>query len=372
MRLVIKRFVSSGPLHRRPRGLLLITVVALAAVVTTAATIVDRAGSNQVTAYFRDTTGLYAGDRVMILGVEVGTVEEIHPEGDKVRVEFSYDNRHPVPADAKAAIIAPTLVTGRYIQLAPVYTGGPELADGATIELDRTVVPVSFDEVKEQIIKLTDDVGATPENPEGALNEFVSQTARTLNGNGSSLHNSLVRLSEAMKTLDDGGGDLFATVGNLQELTTALATNDQEIVAFSGELADLSAFLNNNRTELDALLTSLQATFDQVTDFIEQHRGALRADVDKLNTITGLLVDRVDTLMAILHSAPTTLSNFYNIYDPQSNSLTGAVAVPNLPDPKSLICALLTTANAPADECLRAGNAFAGALAGAPSQEPPR
>ncbi|MFJ2834344.1 MCE family protein [Nocardia sp. NPDC087230] len=350
----------------------MVAVIALAATVTMAAAIVDRAGTDHVTVYFRDTTGLYAGDRVMILGVEVGTVKEIRPEGGKVRVELSYDNRHPVPADARAAIVAPTLVTGRYIQLAPAYTGGPKLADGATIGLDRTAVPVSFDEVKQQIIRLTQDVGATPGNTEGALNQFVSQTARTLNGNGSSLHASLVHLSEAMKTLGEGGGDLFATVRNLQELTTALATNDQEIVAFSSELANLSAFLNNNRTELDALLTSMQATFDQVTGFVEQHREGLRTDVDKLNTITGLLVDRVDTLMAILHSAPTTLSNFYNIYDPQSNSLTGAVAVPNLPDPKSLICALLTTANAPADECLRAGDAFVGALGSTLSEEPPR
>lgn len=356
----MKRIIPSA---RSSRPFVLVVAAAVGAVlVLTGVAVAEQTGTNHVSAYFRNTAGLYEGDRVMILGVEVGSIDKITPEGDQVRVDMSYDNDYPVPADAGAVIVAPTLVTGRYVQFAPVYTGGPVLEDGDSVSLDRTASPVEFDEVKEQVVTLSRDVGATPEDPEGSLAGFVSTTAQTLDGNGQTMHDSLARLSDAVHTLDQGGPDLFTTVENLQAVTTALADNDRRIAGFTGELADLSSFLNDNRTELDAALTSMSTTFDEVTTFIADNRELLKNDVGKLNTITGLLVDREDALASILHSGPTALSNFYNIYDEKSASLTGALAIPDVPDPKSLICALLTTANAPADECGKATAAFGDAL----------
>ncbi|MCD2114733.1 MCE family protein [Rhodococcus rhodochrous] len=337
-------------------------LIVIAALVVGTGTWIANHSTHHITAYFRSTTGLYVGDRVMILGVQVGRVNEIVPEGDRVRVEFEYDSDYAVPADAKAAIVAPVLVTGRYIQLAPAYVGGDKLQDGQTIPVERTAVPVEFDEVKKQVVKLAEDVGRTPENPDGSLNDFVSSTADALRGNGQTLHDSLVRLAEATSTLSRGGEDLFASVRNLQTFVSALAANEQQITAFSRELSTTSSVLNNNRTELEALLNSMVTTFGEVTQFLENNREALATDVGKLTDLTRQLVDRGDDLASILHTSPTSLANFYNIYDPDSNSLTGALALADAPDPRSLICALLTTANAPADECTKATSALATGL----------
>ena len=164
----------------------------------------------------------------MILGVPVGRVNEIIPEGDRVRVEFEYDGDYDVPVDAQAVIVAPVLVTGRYIQLAPAYTEGEKMQDGQMIPVERTAIPMEFDEVKEQVVKLAQDVGRTPENPDGSLNDFVANTADTLRGNGQTLHDSLVQLADATTTLSKGGEDLFASVRNLQSFTSALAANEQQ------------------------------------------------------------------------------------------------------------------------------------------------
>ncbi|QDQ90347.1 MCE family protein [Rhodococcus sp. WB9] len=348
---------------------LLAVVIAVALVGLLTAAWIENHSVNHVTAYFRNTTGMYVGDRVMILGVEVGRITTIEPDGERVRVEFDYDNEYDVPADAKAAVVAPTLVTGRYIQLAPAYSGGPTLSDGDEIPLDRTAVPVEFDEIKKQVVKLSEDAGRTPEHPDGSLNRFVSSTAHTLDGTGTALHDSLTHLSDAATTLNASGEDLFGTVENLQKFTSALAVSDQQIRAFSGELANVSGLLNANRTELDALLSSMLTTFQEVTKFVEDNRGALVENTGQLETITRLLVDRQDTLMSILHAGPTALSDFYNIYDADANSLTGALAVPEMPDPRSLICALLTTVDAPANECATAAGAFAAPLANAAVQQ---
>ena len=67
---------------------------------------------------------LYKGSEVRVMGVNIGTVTAVVPEGDRVRVAMEYDDEYKLPADAKAAIVTPTLTADRFVQIAPAYTGG--------------------------------------------------------------------------------------------------------------------------------------------------------------------------------------------------------------------------------------------------------
>ena len=44
-------------------------------------------------------------------------------EGISVRVDMTYSSDYKLPADVKAAIITPTLVADRFVQLVPAYSG---------------------------------------------------------------------------------------------------------------------------------------------------------------------------------------------------------------------------------------------------------
>src|SRR5690242_15108274 len=109
----------------------------------------------KLTAYFTNAVGLYPGDEVRIVGVPVGTIDSIEPRPSDVKIEMTLDRGIKVPADAKALILSPNLVSARFIQLTPAYTEGDVMADGASIGLDRTGVPVEWDEVKEQLTQLS-------------------------------------------------------------------------------------------------------------------------------------------------------------------------------------------------------------------------
>ena len=100
-----------------------------AAVVLLAATFFVFQGGDKtrtVTAYFDRTVSLYKGSEVRVMGVNIGTVTAVVPEGDRVRVSMEYDDEYKLPADAKAAIVTPTLTADRFVQIAPAYTGGPQ------------------------------------------------------------------------------------------------------------------------------------------------------------------------------------------------------------------------------------------------------
>ena len=106
---------------------------------------------NNVVAYFENSNGIYVGDDVRILGVNVGRIESIEPQPERVKISFWYDSKYKVPAEANAAVLSPTLVTSRAIQLTPAYTGGPVMADNTVIPRERTVVPVEWDDPAQAI-----------------------------------------------------------------------------------------------------------------------------------------------------------------------------------------------------------------------------
>jgi ABC-type transport system involved in resistance to organic solvents, periplasmic component len=62
-----------------------------------------------------------------VSGVKVGKVDSITPEGTQTKMILKVDHDVPVPADAKAVIVAQNLVAARYVQLTPAYRkgGGP-------------------------------------------------------------------------------------------------------------------------------------------------------------------------------------------------------------------------------------------------------
>src|SRR3954451_19591034 len=54
------------------------------------------------TAYFPRAVHVYADSEVSVLGVAVGKVTRVVPEGTQVRVDFEYDAKRKIPADAFA------------------------------------------------------------------------------------------------------------------------------------------------------------------------------------------------------------------------------------------------------------------------------
>ena len=98
-----------------------------------------------VTADFENVAGVYEGNEVSVLGIPIGTVDKITPRGTYVEVAMTLDADTKVPADAIAAGVSPSIVTDRHVELTPVYTDGPTLADGDHIPLGRTRTPVELD-----------------------------------------------------------------------------------------------------------------------------------------------------------------------------------------------------------------------------------
>ncbi|WP_327143454.1 MCE family protein [Nocardia sp. NBC_01327] len=325
-----------GTLPRWAKIVALLAVVAIVAGIGYSA--LTRIGKTQITAYFPSTSGLYVGDQVRVLGVHVGRIDSVDPGKDKVTVKMTIDRGIDLPADAKAVIVSPSLVSARFVQIAPAYTGGPKMKDGGSIPIEHTAVPVEWDDIKAELSKLATTLGPVGEDKQGSFGRFVDTAANNLDGNGQAFRDTLKELSGALNTLSDGRTDLFGTIRNLQQFVDVLSKSDDQIVQFGGRLASVSSVLAGVSGDLGAGLDNLDSAVSDVQRFIDSRGGALTESVQRLSDVTQLLVDKRPELERVLHSGPTALVNFYQIYKPALGAVTGYPVLTNFADPLSFLC----------------------------------
>jgi phospholipid/cholesterol/gamma-HCH transport system substrate-binding protein len=329
----------ASALRERRHGLRLALAVLLAVFIAVGAYVAwPGRGGNKIVGYFTSAVGLYPGDQIRIVGVPVGTIESIEPRAEDVKIIMSVDRGVKVPADARAIIMSPNLVAARFIQLAPAYTSGPALPDGATIALAHTAVPVEWDEVKQSLTDLAKQLSPAAGQLQGPLGKAINQAADTFNGNGDSFRNSLRELSRAAGRLGDSRTDIFGTVKNLQVLVDALSSSNEQIVAFSGHVASVSQVLAKSSTHLDNTLGTLNQALIDVKGFLQQNNSTLIGTVDKLTDLTQVLSDQSEDIEQVLHVAGPGIANFYNIYDPAQGTLNGLISIPEFANPVQFIC----------------------------------
>ncbi|WP_102142332.1 MCE family protein [Mycobacterium hubeiense] len=310
-------------------------------------------GPKTITAYFPTATAIYPGDEVRVSGVQVGEIESITPEGTQTKMVFNVDRDVPIPADAKAVIVAPNLVAARYVQLTPAYRNGqgPTMDDGAVIPSDRTAVPVEWDDVKDQLMRLATELGPQTGVSDTSVARFIDSAANALGGNGEKLRQTLAQLSGAARIFAEGSGNIVDIIKNLQIFVNALRDSKQQIVLFENRLASLSSVLNDNRSDLDAALSDLSVAIGEVQRFVAGSRNQTSEQIQRLGNLTQIVVDHKLAFENVLHITPNAIANFNNIYYPNGGSVTGAFSLVNFSNPLQVICGMIgATANTTAPE----------------------
>lgn len=296
--------------------------------------------TNTVVAEFPQTLALYPGDKVQIMGVRVGQIDTIEPAGDKMRVTFHYDSKYKVPANVTASVLNPSLVASRTIQLAPPYTGGPVLEDNALIPLDRTQVPVEYDELRDSINRILTDLGPTPEQPTGPFGEVIDSFSDGLAGKGKEINKTLNSLSEALTTLNSGRGDFFGVVKNLALFVNALYKSDQQFVALNDNLAQFTNAFTNSDREVATAVQQLDKLLSTTRGFLDENSAVLTKDVNNLAEVTNAILqpEPLNGLETGLHVYPNLAANIVNIASPNAGGIVGLPVINNFANPMQFLC----------------------------------
>ncbi|MGH2747483.1 MAG: MCE family protein [Actinomycetota bacterium] len=262
-------------------------------------------GTYRVTAFFEKAIGLFPNSDVTILGVAVGKVTSVEPQGQTVKVEMNISDEHKVPVDAFAQIVPISVISDRYVQFAPVYAGGAALEDGAVLGVQDTQIPAELDDVFKQLKKLLDAIEPGEEGEPGALGELIVQLNDALAEREEDLRGTLVSGAQLTGTLADAREDLSGLLVNLDDLFGRLATRADSLGTLNRNFALVMTALAQSREDLEGTLANLASATGELGSLVREHRGRLGRDLRLAARITSTVLENRASVEESLRWLPT-------------------------------------------------------------------
>jgi phospholipid/cholesterol/gamma-HCH transport system substrate-binding protein len=286
-----------------------------------------------ISAVFTESVGVYPGNTVDVLGVPVGRVTKVTAQGTNVLVRMSVRKSQPIPADAGALIIPPSVIADRYVELSPAFNSGPRLADGAVIPLARTRTPVEFDRIVRALDNLSKSFTADQKTV-GAIRDALGVAATNLKGNGAKIHQSIAGLAAAIGTLADNRENISGLVHSLDGLAGAFARNDATVRAFSKNVTEATTVLAGNGEQLNKTLNALSAAITEVGAFVKKNQGAAKSTLQDLTVVLQVINAHRQQLTEALDVLPLTFQNLTMAVNLSDQRMVGhASAAANILNP---------------------------------------
>ncbi|WP_039827498.1 MCE family protein [Nocardia testacea] len=267
-------------------------------------------GDIKITADFENIAGMFEGNPITVLGLEVGKVDKIVPHGDLVEVHMTIDGDVQIPKDAMAVVVSPSIVTDRHIEMTPRYVEGDTLESGDHLPLERTDVPVELDTMLKTIDKFADAL-KPQEGQEGVGPLSGRVLYPMLNGQGAKLRDTLNALSSALKVGVDNKDHISNIIIKLNELTTMLAENDQAVRDFSNQATQMTTMLAEQAPGLQATLQQLYDFLNNTSSVFAQHQDQLVDTLNRMNTVIEQLRANAHGVTEVVDVAPMLLQSIH-------------------------------------------------------------
>jgi virulence factor Mce-like protein len=180
----------------------------------------DSAAARDYCAILPDSVGLYVGNPVTQMGLEVGKIDAINPSPTSVRVDFSVTDQRTVPAGVTAVVRSTSILADRALELVGNYDSGAKLEPGQCVPLSRSFTPKSLSEVIGAANTFINGINPSDSTNIGAT---LGQVEQALRGNGTGINEILTTSSSLLESPDAAIGDLGSIVDKLSTLTGTLA-----------------------------------------------------------------------------------------------------------------------------------------------------
>lgn len=263
---------------------------------------------NTYTVYYDEVSkDLQVSSRVFIRGVNVGNVQDIELDGDKVKVVIAVEEQyaHMIP-DNTVALITEGLMGGAQIVL---EQGNSEniAKDGATLEgrLDEGLMGMFADKGAELIDNLNTTIGN--------LDQTVSSVNGILEDNRENIGKVVANIeslsNEVNSLISNSKGDIDTALNDLAAFTTMLKENTASIESmlgnlnkFSGDLADSEIIANLTTTveELNGIIATIESGEGSLGKLLKDDSIHNSLD-DTVNSLNALLTDLKEHPMRYVH-----------------------------------------------------------------------
>lgn len=290
---------------------LVLALVVGALLATSGCGTLDRLGGEEpltIHAQLEDSAGLFVGNDVGILGVTVGTITAIEPEGETVRVSMEVEGGHDVPEDAGAVVVARSVATDRYLELTPVHKDGPTMADGAEIPLERTRTLVDFDDALASLNEFATGIGGNRATAE-AVQRFIDAGTQAFRGRGALLNQSVQSLAAGVNGVHGQKDEIAASMKSLDVLLAAIAEDEDVAREFVRQVSRASDLLADERENFRRALRALNRAVTVVAEFAVNNRESIVQALGGSTELMETVIAKEEELAEVLRVMPVALQN---------------------------------------------------------------
>ncbi|QLL07056.1 MlaD family protein [Mycobacterium vicinigordonae] len=232
---------------KKKTAMIAIAVAGGVAAAVTGAKIMAPASTDTRTmcAEFTDAVGLYPGNKVRLLGIDVGSVTAIANRPDYVQVDFTVPGDLELPADVGALTYSQSIVADRHVELSKPYAGGPKFSGAQCIKLGSTKTPISVsqtfaavDKLAGAILEVQPDQDAARASGAQAINDSLAALSRSLEGTGPGINETLRNLVALVGDPGHPDAEYRQLLTNSEILTSDLLAHWQTFTAVIGTLPE--------------------------------------------------------------------------------------------------------------------------------------
>ncbi len=322
----MSRLSALGSRLRSPWGIAAVVAVvaAVAAAVVFGAKTVMPGHTRAMCAEFTDAVGLYPGNKVALLGIEVGTTTAIVNKPDHVEVDFTVPTDLDLPADVGAVTYSQSIVTDRHIELTKPYTSGPKFTGPGCIRLKSTKTPISISETFTAIGKLADAImepqqGQDPSRAPGvqAINDSLRAASRSLDGTGSGLNQTLRNLVTMLADPYKADADYRQLFENSEILTSDFLKNWDSFAGFVQTLPATTQLVEGLSDNFGTAMSRLSHLLPILVEAINRWGPRVYQRLDHwIGWLSDMLNRHTPAIMAMIKSWPQFSHWLSDIYEP--------------------------------------------------------
>ena len=253
----------------------------------------------RVTVQLADSGGIFSNAEVTYRGVPVGRVGPLHLNEAGVAVDLQIDpDAPPIPASSRAVVADRSAVGEQYVDLQPQERGGPVLAEGSVIPVERTAIPPAPDSVLSNLDKLVTSV------PNDSLRTVVDESHAAFDGAGPGLQQLLDSANSLTSTATQHLPQTRSLLTSGGTVLRTQAQDAQRIQQFSSGLNRISGQLRRSDPDVRGVLDAAPRAGRQVDDVLRTSGPQLGVLTANLLTTTQITTARKDGLEQLLVQLP--------------------------------------------------------------------
>ncbi|SCL30982.1 phospholipid/cholesterol/gamma-HCH transport system substrate-binding protein [Micromonospora rhizosphaerae] len=273
--------------------------------------------------------GIFANAPVTYRGVPVGRVTAVNLHADGVRADLRINRGVRVPDALRAVVTQRSAVGEQYLDLRPDRDGGPFLADGAVIPVDRTGVPLAPETLLTNLDALVRSVDPAD------LTVLITELGTAFEGN----EQALARILDAGDALlTDADARLPETLALIRDGRTVLTTQAESAEAlrrWSAGLAQLAATVRAADPDLRRLLATGPQAGAELQALLRGLDPSIGTLLGNLVTVNGIAARRLPGIEQLLVVYPIAVAGGFTVTPGDGTAHLGLVV--NAGDPPSCV-----------------------------------